>query len=160
MRALNDYRGAVILISHDRHLLEATVDRLWLVQDGTVRVFEGDLEDYRSLIVSGGKPAEKPKAAADEEPKSKAGQRKAAAERRAAMAPLKKKINEIETLTARLEKTIQSLDAELADPLLYERSPGKAAELARKRSDAQARLAEAEEEWLALSAEYEDAMAE
>ena len=75
------------------------------------------------------------------------------------MAPLKKKISEIETLTARLEKAIQSLDAELANPLLYERTPGRAAEMARKRSDAQARLAEAEDEWLVLSAEYDEAMA-
>jgi len=158
--ALNEFEGAVVLISHDRHLLEATVDRLWLVRDGTVRVYDGDLEDYRGLVVSGDRPTEKPKATAGEEPKSRAGQRKAAAERRAAMAPLKKKISEIESLTARLEKMIQSLDAELANPLLYEKSPDKAAEMARKRSDAQARLAEAEDEWLALSAEYEDAMAE
>ena len=158
VRALNEFEGAVILISHDRHLLEATVDRLWLVRDGTVRSYDGDLEDYRSLIVSGGKPAQKAGAAAEEEPKSKADQRKAAAGRRAAMAPLKKKISEIESLTARLEKSIQALDAELADPSLYERAPGKAAEIAKKRSDAQARLAEAEDEWLSLSAEYDDAM--
>ena len=160
VRALNEFEGAVILISHDRHLLEATVDRLWLVRDGTVGVYDGDLEDYRSLVVSGGRPGEKSRAAAEEEPRSKAGQRKAAAERRAAMAPLKKKISEIESLTARLEKTIQLLDAELANPLLYEKTPGKAAEMARKRSDAQARLVEAEDEWLALSAEYDDAMAD
>ncbi|MCF3641506.1 ATP-binding cassette domain-containing protein, partial [Rhizobium sp. TRM95111] len=52
--ALNDFPGAVILISHDRHLIEATVDRLWLVRDGTVTSFDGDLEEYRTLIVGGG----------------------------------------------------------------------------------------------------------
>ena len=135
------------------------MDRLWLVRDGTVRSYDGDLEDYRSLVVTGGRPAERPRATAEEEPRSKADQRKAAAERRAAVAPLRKKINEIESLTAHLEKAIQALDAELANPLLYEKSPGKAAEMAKKRSDAQARLAEAEDEWLALSAEYDDAVA-
>ena len=159
IRALNDFEGAVILISHDRHLLEATADRLWLVRDGTVRSYDGDLEDYRSLIVSGARPADKPKAAAEDEPKSKAGQRKAAAERRAAMAPMRKKINDLESLTAKLEKTIQALDSKLADPLLYEKTPGKAADLAKERSDAQARLAEAEDEWLALSTEYDAAVA-
>ncbi len=51
--ALNDFSGAVILISHDRHLIEATADRLWLVRDGTVANYDGDLEDYRGLIVGG-----------------------------------------------------------------------------------------------------------
>ena len=55
IEALNAFEGAVILISHDRHLLEATADRLWLVHDGTVRSYEGDLEDYRALIVGGSK---------------------------------------------------------------------------------------------------------
>lgn len=55
IEALNDYNGAVILISHDRHLIEATVDRLWLVADGTVKSFEGDMEEYRDLVVSSGK---------------------------------------------------------------------------------------------------------
>ena len=159
VRALNAFEGAVILISHDRHLLDATVDRLWLVRDGTVGVYEGDLDDYRALIVSGGKSSEKTSPGQDE-PKSRADQRKAAAERRAAMAPLRKKINEIESLTARLEKTIQEIDNELADPSLYDKAPAKAAEMAKRRADAQARLTEAEEEWLDLSARYEDAMAD
>ncbi|HET7413515.1 MAG TPA: ATP-binding cassette domain-containing protein, partial [Pararhizobium sp.] len=159
VRALNEFDGAVILISHDRHLLEATADRLWLVRDGTVSVYDGDLEDYRSLIVGGSRAAEKEKLTAADEPKSKADQRKAAADRRSAMAPLKKKISEIESLTAKLEKTIQSLDTELADPALYDKAPVRAAAKAKERSDAQARLAAAEEDWLTLSAEYEEAMA-
>src|SRR4029078_8735244 len=63
VQALNDFPGAVILISHDRHLLEATVDRLWLVANGTVKPFEGDLEDYRGLVLAG-PAAEKPRRAA------------------------------------------------------------------------------------------------
>ena len=51
VRALADYQGAVILISHDRHLVEASVDRLWLVADGTVRTYDGDLDDYRRLVL-------------------------------------------------------------------------------------------------------------
>ncbi len=159
IEALNDYSGAVILISHDRHLIEATVDRLWLVKDGTVQVFEGDLEDYRAEIVSTPKKDEAKKAAG-EETVNKADQRKQAAEKRSAFAPLKKKINELESLTAKLEKQIQALDAELADPALYEKSPAKAAAKAKERSDAASRLAAAEDEWLTLSAEYEEAMAD
>ncbi len=59
IEALNDYDGAVILISHDRHLIEATVDRLWLVNNGTVTAFEGDMDEYRDLVVSAGKKKKK-----------------------------------------------------------------------------------------------------
>ncbi|MBX4931735.1 ABC-F family ATP-binding cassette domain-containing protein [Rhizobium bangladeshense] len=158
IEALNDYNGAVILISHDRHLIEATVDRLWLVNGGTVTTFEGDMDEYRDLIVSSGKRKEE-KPQAPDETTSKADQRKLNAERRASLTPLKKKINEIESLTAKLEKQIQALDAELADPALYEKTPAKAAEKAKQRGEAAAKLAAAEEEWLMLSSEYEEAMA-
>ncbi len=158
--ALNDYEGAVILISHDRHLIEATVDRLWLVNNGTVSPFEGDMEEYRSLIVSSGKKKDekdKPEPVADQA--SKADQRKLAAERRASLAPLRKKINDIEAETKKLEKLIATLDAELGDPALYEKSPAKAADKVKQRGEAAAKLSAAEEQWLELSAEYEEAMA-
>ncbi|MBB4228307.1 ABC-F family ATP-binding cassette domain-containing protein [Rhizobium mongolense] len=158
IEALNDYDGAVILISHDRHLIEATVDRLWLVNNGTVSNFEGDMEEYRNLVVSSGKKKDE-RPDLSEEPSSKADQRKANAGKRASLAPLRKKINEIESLTAKLEKQIQELDAQLADPTLYEKAPTRASEKAKQRGEAAAKLAAAEEQWLELSAEYEDAMA-
>ncbi|MBX5228815.1 ABC-F family ATP-binding cassette domain-containing protein [Rhizobium sp. NLR9b] len=157
IEALNDYDGAVVLISHDRHLIEATVDRLWLVNGGTVTTFEGDMDEYRDLIVSSGKKKEERPQTSDDTT-SKADQRKLNAERRASLTPLKKKINEIESLTAKLEKQIQALDKELADPVLYEKTPAKAAEKAKQRREAAAKLTAAEEEWLMLSTEYEEAM--
>ena len=158
IEALNAFDGAVILISHDRHLLEATADRLWLVDDGTVRSFDGDLEDYRSLILGGSKRASK---AAEPAPaSSKAEQRRAAADRRQELAPLKKKIKEIEALTEKLERSIQEIDALLADPSLYEKSPDLAAAKAKERSVAESALAEAEDQWLILSDEYANAMAD
>lgn len=160
IEALNDYEGAVILISHDRHLIEATVDRLWLVNNGTVTSFDGDMEEYRSLIIaSGKKPAEKDKGDSGADTVNKAEQRKAAADKRASLAPLKKKINEVEALTKKLETLIQALDKELADPALYEKAPAKAAEKAKQRGEAAAKLSAAEEQWLELSAEYEEGMA-
>jgi ATP-binding cassette subfamily F protein 3 len=158
IEALNDYEGAVILISHDRYLIEATVDRLWLVNNRTVAAFEGDMDEYRDLIVSSGKKKEE-KPQLIEDAATKADQRKLNAERRASLAPLKKKINEIESLTGKLEKLIQGLDAELADPVLYEKAPAKAADKAKQRGEAAAKLAAAEEQWLELSSEYEEAMA-
>jgi len=69
MRALNNYNGAVILVSHDPHLVECVADRLWLVADGTCRNYDGDLEDYRELIVQQRK---------DEREQEKKGKKKAA----------------------------------------------------------------------------------
>lgn len=158
IEALNDYNGAVILISHDRHLIEATVDRLWLVNNGTVTTFEGDMDEYRDLIVSSGKKKDE-KIEVVLDGASKADQRKANAEKRAALAPLKKKINDIESLTAKLEKLIQALDKELGDPSLYEKAPAKAALKVKERGEAASKLADAEEQWLLLSSEYEEAMA-
>ncbi len=158
IEALNDYEGAVILISHDRHLIEATVDRLWLVRDGTVTNYDGDLEDYRSIIVAGSKPkANKAKPA--DEAVNKADQRKAAAEKRAAFAPLKKKINEIESLTEKLQKQIRVLDTELESQELYEKFPAKATAKVKERAEIFAKLTKAEEQWMELSEEYEEAMA-
>ncbi len=159
VRALNDYPGAVILISHDRHLIEATVDRLWLVHEGTVKAYDGDLEDYRDLIVSGGRKAQKAEASSAEA-RSKSVQRKSAAERRAALAPLKKKIDTAEKKTAKIEQIIAKLDADLADPKLYEKAPEKAKVMIQARANAAAELAKIEEEWLTLSAQYEEAMAD
>lgn len=159
IEALNDYNGAVILISHDRHLIEATVDRLWLVNNGTVAPFEGDLEEYRNIVVASSRKKDDKPAGDAQEAVSKSEQRKANAEKRASLAPLKKRINDAEALTAKLEKLIQGLDAELADPALYEKSPAKAAEKAKQRGEAAAKLAATEELWLELSAEYEEALA-
>ncbi|KQV43382.1 MULTISPECIES: ABC-F family ATP-binding cassette domain-containing protein [unclassified Rhizobium] len=159
IEALNDYEGAVILISHDRHLIEATVDRLWLVKDGTVTNYDGDLEDYRSIVVASARQ-KNGKAKAADESMNKADQRKAAAEKRAAFAPLKKKINEIESLTEKLQKQIRALDAELENPELYEKSPDKAAAKIKERGALSGKLAKAEDEWMALSTEYEEAMAD
>ena len=155
--ALNDYPGAVILISHDRHLIEATADRLWIVRGGTVEPFDGDLEDYRREILAS--PVKDEKKASGDDGRNKADQRRLAAERRASLAPLKKKINEIESLTARLEKEIQALDAALADGSLYLKDASAASAKAKARADAAAKLANAEDEWLALTSEYDEAMA-
>ncbi|WP_132312407.1 ABC-F family ATP-binding cassette domain-containing protein [Martelella mediterranea] len=160
IEALNDYPGAVILISHDRHLIEATVDRLWLVHDGTVKSYDGDMEDYRALIVLGGKTKSSKNKSGDEDNASKSGQRKTAAEKRSALAPLKKKIDAAEKKTAKIEDIIAKLDGDLADPALYEKAPEKAKVMAQARANAAAELARIEEEWLELSAKYEQAMAD
>jgi ATP-binding cassette, subfamily F, member 3 len=157
VRALADYPGAVILISHDRHLVEASVDRLWLVADGTVRPYEGDLDDYRQMVLdarAGGVAGANGRSTNPAQ-----ARRREAAERREQTAPLRKKIRAAESLIGKLHKEIQAFDARLADPSLYARDPGRIAVESRGRAEAVKALAEAEEEWLALSTEYEAASA-
>ena len=157
--ALNDFEGAVILIAHDRHLIEATMERLWLVKDGTVKPYDGDMDDYRNDILGISKPKEVKQAQKDNSPtKSKNDQRKASAEKRAELAPLRKQIQEQEALIERLQKLIARLDETLADSELYTKSPDKAAEKAKERADAVSRLDDAESRWLKLSDEYDIAI--
>ena len=154
IHALNDFPGAVILISHDRHLIEATADRLWLVKDGHVNPYDGDLSDYRQLVtgVSGDR---KERREADKA--SKADRRREAAARRAVMEPVAREIRATEALMDRIRKRIDGIEDELANPAVYEKDPSTATRLAKERSQLSATLAGHEEKWLALSAEYEQA---
>ena len=151
--ALNEYSGAVILISHDRHLIEACADRLWLVANGTVTPYDGDIDDYRKQVLRGGDdaPGGKP-AAGDARPSSREARREAA-ERREALAPLRKKIRDAEKLIETLQRDIQSIDRRLADGTLYAARPDEATRLAQNRAERAKALAQAEETWLAFSEE-------
>lgn len=156
IRALNDFPGAVILISHDRHLIEATVDRLWIVRDGTVSSFDGDLEDYRQEVVGASSRGKK---GGSGDGGSKAEKRKQAAEQRASLAPLKKKISDLEAQVARLTKQVDSLDAELANPEQFADAPYKIAQKSKQRAERAAELQTAEEQWLELTSQVEESEA-
>ncbi|MEO1111106.1 MAG: ABC-F family ATP-binding cassette domain-containing protein [Pseudomonadota bacterium] len=157
--ALNDYKGAVILISHDRHLVEACADRLWLVADGRVAPFEGDMEDYRRLILQGPEAAQKAKDRAEEEAERASAQvkRREAAQKRSLLKPLKQKIDAAEKEMARLQEKIIKLDEALADPEFFQREPDRATKFAKERAYCEKKLVKTEEEWLELSAEFEEA---
>ncbi len=158
--AINEYPGAVILISHDRHLLDACADRLWLVANGTVAPFAGDLDEYRRQVLAGADPERRDKdAAAETRGLSRTDTRRAAAEKRAALAPLRHRISKIDGEVSRLSARIRDIDIALSAPYLYARDPAQAAALAKERAERSALLAAAEDEWLSLSAAYEEAIA-
>jgi ATP-binding cassette subfamily F protein 3 len=152
VEAINDYPGAVILISHDRHLLEACVERLWLVDNGTVAPFDGDLEEYRQQVLAGG-PTDRNRRK-EEARVSRVEARRVAAEKRAELAPLRRKIAVAEKSMDAHKAEIERLEALLADGL-FAKDPQKAAGVAKARAEAAAALARAEEEWLEASAAYE-----
>ncbi|UZF93868.1 ABC-F family ATP-binding cassette domain-containing protein [Bosea sp. NBC_00550] len=157
VNAINDYPGAVILVSHDRFLIESCADRLWLVAGGTVKNFDGDMEDYRSFVLDSakaerrGKPAPESGAA-----KPKVDERKEAATKRAAQGPLRQKLNLAEARIAKLTGLIEKVDAALANGA-FSREPDKALQLSRQRAELAEALTAAEEEWLMLGEELESA---
>jgi ATP-binding cassette subfamily F protein 3 len=133
--AINDYPGAVILISHDRHLLDACAEQLWLVANGTVAPFAGDLDDYRRRVLAGEDAERKNGARSGLRGPSRSDQRRSAAEKRAELAPLKRRIGAIETELGRLSARIKEIDAALSAPDLYARDPAQAAAFAKERAE-------------------------
>ena len=157
IEAINDYSGAVILVSHDRYLLEACADRLWLVEGGTVKPFDGDLDDYRRCVLSDSGTEAQPAVKAASPRLDAATARRAAADKRAETAPLRKRVTKAETELAQLTRQLHKLDLTLADGGLFAREPARAAELSKTRANVVDAIAKAEEEWLAASAALETA---
>ncbi len=163
IEAINDYSGAVILVSHDRFLLEACVERLLLVANGEVTPFDGDLDDYRRLVLAGsleeGPREIRERNNSGEARTSRAALRRAAAERRSELAPLRRRIDECDKAVSRFTKRLAEIDAALADPALYGRDPSRVATLGKERADVVRSLSDAERQWLTLSEAYDNAVA-
>jgi ATP-binding cassette subfamily F protein 3 len=151
--ALNDYMGAVILITHDRSLMELVADRLWLAADGTVKPFDGDMDDYAKFVLDRAKQAVKPTQVAREPVAAEPVKKKAAVE------PLRRKVESAEQVMTRCTRNLAELDAQLADPDLYVKNPGKVAELTKRRDNAKSKLDEAEAAWMVLAEELAEAEA-
>jgi ATP-binding cassette, subfamily F, member 3 len=149
--AINEFPGAVIMVSHDRYLIEACADQLWVVADHTVTNFEGDLDDYRRMVLS----ARGMRASSRD--RSVNGSDKPQRNKPEKRIPLKQKISETEVEIARINGIISKIDAALALPDLFKRDPKQAAQLAKARAGAESALQRAEEEWLAASSQYDEA---
>jgi ATP-binding cassette subfamily F protein 3 len=156
VEALAAYSGAVVLVSHDWHLVELVADRLWLVEGGTVRPFDGDLDAYRQRLEE--------RDAAEEERAAKSGQRdpkrharREAAQVRLALEPLRRESRRAEEMATRLAAEQQALDRELAAPNGFGVGSPALAEALKKRAELGRRIAEAEAQWLAAEEALERA---
>jgi len=154
LAALNDFEGAVVLISHDRRLLEATMDRLLLVADGTVTPFDGDLEDYRTWLLNSGRP-EAPRA----EKTGKSDTRREAADRRRQTKPLRDRALKAEQEMTKLQAEIAMIDERVASPKFFADDPERAANALKQRAQLAQNLTAAENEWLDAQEAYETALA-
>jgi ATP-binding cassette, subfamily F, member 3 len=154
VEAINDFAGAVVLITHDWDLLELTADRLWLVADGTVRSFEGDLEDYRRHLLEARSAAKPARSKGDII--ERRGERRAAAERRKELAPLRRQVHDAQKLVESLTTEHRTVERRLADPQTYAGEIDIPV-LVQRQAEVARRLAAAEAAWLAAEEALERA---
>ena len=168
IQAINSFVGAVVIVSHDPHVIELTADRFWLVADGSVVPFDGDMDAYRSLLLAGVKKTRKSTPAKIEEiipaapppaPVDKREQRKKAAEQREALAPLRKHVQRMEKNIAKFQTEKAEIEAKMADPDLYDGDSAKLVDLQKDLGWVAGQIAETEEVWLGLQQELEEASA-
>ncbi len=159
--ALNDYSGAVILITHDRSLMELVADRLWLAADGSVKPFDGDMDDYAKFVLDRARVAARAPTQIKDEVKSAPAAAAAPSPKSAAakLSPLKRKLEAAEQTLARCTAEVADLDKRLAEPGLYTKDPMGAKTLADRRARAQDRLDKAEAEWMTAAEAYEEVRA-
>jgi len=151
VQALNQYPGAVVLISHDRHLIESTADRLLLVADGTVGTFEGDLDDYTEDVlerIRTGRDSTDTSVGGSSAKMNARGQRRLAAARHSGIAPVHKRIADVDATMNSLGEKIAVLDRALHDGTLFSTEPKKAQNFAKLRAKLITELEQAESRWL------------
>ena len=151
VQALNDYDGAVILISHDRHMVELTADRLVLVENGAAVDYPGSIDDYIDFVLGRNQPK------AEAKPKAGKSDRRAAAKARDGASALKRAASDAEAESARLAAQCSAIDRAMFDPAGAE--PDLASlpmsELSRRRAKLETELALAEARWLEASEQLE-----
>ena len=153
IRAINDYEGAVILIAHDRHIIETCADRLLLVDGGGIRNFDGDLDDYTDFVLAKRRGQEPAK----ENPKPEAPA--PVVEKRNVRPPkqVQKMIHDLNIKMLKLQEKLTILDQALADGAIYSEKPQKAADFAKLRNRLADELTSNENSWLELNEELSDA---
>lgn len=166
--ALASYPGALLLVSHDRHLLESIADKLWLIDDGKVSEFDGDLNDYKNYL------AEKNRRFAEQLKESRAGaaavrptasakayktrdDKRRMAEFRQSLRPLKQSIEKLEQENTKLKKRLEEIDTSLADESLYQSgNSSQVEELMKERAQVSTAIDTNEENWLLAQEELEE----
>ncbi len=144
IQAINDFDGAVVMVSHDTHLVKMVADQLWVVANGTVTPFDGDIDDYQAKLLRerGGKPAREAK------PKKEKPTPPPVVTERPKRGHLKRAVEKAEKAMADLTKKRAEIEAKLADPATYSGSPAVAADLQKEKLRLERELAHAEHDWL------------
>lgn len=164
--ALQEFVGAMVIVSHDRHLLKSVTDQFILVDNGEVKEFDGDLDDYARRLQGPAEPitedilTEKPAVAETvvENSLSKKEVRRLEAEKRKKLQPLKKSVDRLERKIEELNKKVEAIDKQLADPALYDaENKEKMTSLMQDKAYLAKDVSELEEQWMEATEEYEEA---
>lgn len=150
VRALNDYKGAVLIISHDRHLIDATVDQIWIAEGGEIKILDDDMQGYEDSLLAKLSGSERKKKTKNNSKGSgsRKKERQAAAARRAGLSPLRKEIQGFEKRISQLQKKLDELEKQLENESLYKESPEKSQELLRQRAELRSELEKVEILWV------------
>ncbi|MCR6555824.1 ABC transporter ATP-binding protein, partial [Aeromonas sp. CPF2-S1] len=157
--ALQGFEGAMVVVSHDRHLLRTTTDDFYLVHGGRVEPFDGDLDDYHKWLgeqekEANAKPADGTVSA--NSAVARKDQKRLEAQFRQATRPLRQKLEKLETSMEKLQAKLAAVEEQLADPAIYEESAkGKLSELLKSQGPLKEELEHVELEWMSLSEELE-----
>ena len=164
VQALNEYDGAIVLVTHDSHLIDLVCDRLWLVADGACKPFEGDLDAYAGLLMEQRRLARREiRAAKDGDsvaPVDKKELRRERARRREETAALRKSVVDAERRMEKLAQEISALEARMADPEIYNGPTAKLMDLQLAHKKAKDKLAETEQQWLSAQETIDGALDE
>lgn len=145
IHAINEYEGAVLLITHDIYLAEACADRLWLVYHGRARQYDGDLEDYRKLVAAADRPKD------DDAPKRAETTAPAEAKPKSSKYTLQRKLETAEKEMEQAQAALARIDTALANPNLFTEDRARGESLLKERTHAATALARAEASWLEAS---------
>ena len=159
--ALSSYEGAVLLVSHDRHLLRASCDDLWLVRDGKLSEFDGDLDEYAEIVLKDKKARNAaPEDSGAPAPVNRKEQRRNEAQERARISalskPLKKELSKIEKELDLANKEKSALDLKLADTDFYQGNQEEVAEALKRHGELSSKIDELEGRWLEISEELQN----
>lgn len=155
--ALQEFEGALVVVSHDRHLLRSVTDDLWLVSEGKAASFDGDLDDYRQWLLNKDRQDKKP---TETSSNSKKQDRQAAAARRQQLQPLRNKVKKAETQMDKLGQNLSELELQLADTSLYtDQAKDELKQLLQQQADLKNALEQAETDWIEASEQLEAAQA-
>jgi ATP-binding cassette subfamily F protein 3 len=148
IEAINDFEGAVVLVSHDTHLVKMIADQLWLVDKGTVKAFDGDIDEYQAKLLRerSARPAREPKA--KKEPKKEKPAPAPPPAEKPKRGHLKRALEKSEKLLADLTRHKDEIEAKLADPATYSGPPEAIADLQKEKLRLERELAHAEHDWL------------
>lgn len=165
--ALQSYEGAMVIVSHDRYLLRATTDDLYLVHDRKVEPFDGDLQDYHKWLTEQQRnerrelQASKPETSKDNSAASRKEQKRLEAEFRKQTAPMRKQIEKLDKQMETLSATLADAEAQLSDVTIYEAEhKARLNEQLKRQADAKSSLEDVEMEWMELQEQLEAMEAE